>query len=69
MVLRSRNNGAATELGVEPDGAMVRRQELLAFLVVAVVIWPIIAVGVVGAYGFVVWMSQLILGPPGPPPV
>ena len=27
----------------------------------------ILAVGVVGGYGFVVWMSQLILGPPGPP--
>ncbi|MGA7480862.1 MAG: nitrate reductase, partial [Bradyrhizobium sp.] len=25
-------------------------------------------VGVVGGYGFAVWMSQLILGPPGPPP-
>jgi nitrate reductase NapE len=44
-----------------------RRAELLAFLTLAVLIWPIVAVGIVGGYGFLVWMSQLILGPPGPP--
>ena len=45
-----------------------RREELFAFFVLAVLIWPIIAVGVVGGYGFLVWMSQLVFGPPGPPP-
>jgi len=44
-----------------------RRQELFAFLALAILIWPLIAVGVVGGYGFIVWMSQLVLGPPGPP--
>lgn len=44
-----------------------RGEELFAFLVLAVLIWPVIAVGVVGGYGFLVWMSQLIFGPPGPP--
>lgn len=44
-----------------------RRSELIAFIILAVVIWPIIAVGVVGGYGFIVWMSQLVFGPPGPP--
>lgn len=44
-----------------------RGEELFAFLVLAVLIWPIIAVGIVGGYGFIVWMSQLVLGPPGPP--
>ena len=46
-----------------------RRQELFAFLFLSVFIWPFIAFGVVGAYGFAVWMYQLIAGPPGPPPV
>ncbi|KAA0571181.1 hypothetical protein [Azospirillum sp. Sh1] len=27
------------------------------------------SIAVVGGYGFIVWMSQMILGPPGPPPV
>jgi nitrate reductase NapE len=47
--------------------AATRRRELLTFLVLAFGIWPIVAVGVVGGYGFLVWMSQIILGPPGPP--
>jgi nitrate reductase NapE len=51
-----------------PDSGR-RRRELLAFIILAIVIWPFLAVAVVGGYGFVVWMSQLIFGPPGPPPV
>jgi nitrate reductase NapE len=46
----------------------LRRRELLAFLVLAFGIWPIVAVGVVGAFGFTVWMWQIVFGPPGPPP-
>ena len=37
------------------------------FALLAVLIWPFIAVAVVGGYGFLVWMYQLIAGPPGPP--
>jgi nitrate reductase NapE len=44
-----------------------RRAELIVFAIIGAVVWPVIAVGVVGGYGFLVWMSQLILGPPGPP--
>lgn len=44
-----------------------RRRELLTFLVLAFGIWPVVAVGVVGGYGFIVWMYQIINGPPGPP--
>lgn len=44
-----------------------RRKELLAFFVLAFGIWPIVAIGVVGGYGFLVWMWQIVNGPPGPP--
>jgi nitrate reductase NapE len=44
-----------------------RRREMLAFLVLAFGIWPVVAVGVVGGYGFLVWMWQIAFGPPGPP--
>jgi nitrate reductase NapE len=44
-----------------------RRAEIFAFFVLAVFIWPIIAVGVVGSYGFIIWMLQIVYGPPGPP--
>lgn len=43
-----------------------KRDEFIAFLFLAVVIWPILAVAVVGGYGFLVWMWQMIFGPPGP---
>ena len=44
-----------------------RMSELLVFFTIVVLIWPVVAVGVVGGYGFLVWMTQLIFGPPGPP--
>lgn len=44
-----------------------RREEFTAFLVLAVLIWPFISVAVVGGYGFLIWMSQIVFGPPGPP--
>ena len=50
-----------------PPMQRTRREELIAFLILAVLIWPVIAVGVVGGYGFIIWMSQLVFGPPGPP--
>ena len=51
-----------------PDRApRTRPQELLVFAVLAIMVWPVVAVGVVGGYGFAVWMYQHIAGPPGPP--
>ena len=44
-----------------------RRLELLVFIVLAIVVWPVVAVGVVGGWGFTVWMYQQVYGPPGPP--
>ena len=44
-----------------------RRAELFVFAIIVAFIWPVVAVGAVGGYGFLVWMTQLILGPPGPP--
>lgn len=49
-----------------PDMRRKRRNELFAFLVLAFGIWPVVAIGVVGGYGFLVWMFQIIFGPPGP---
>jgi len=46
-----------------------RRLEFLTFLILAFGIWPLVAVGVVGGYGFIVWMFQVVFGPPGPPAV
>ncbi len=59
---------AETDIGENPGRRKAtRRRELLTFAILAFGIWPIVAVAVVGGYGFLVWMSQLVLGPPGPP--
>jgi nitrate reductase NapE len=48
------------------DGEPVSKaQELRSFLFLSVVMAPILAVIVVGGYGFLVWMVQIMLGPPG----
>ena len=56
----------ATEPGTSSERPS-RTAEITRFLVLAFGVWPVIAVGVVGGYGFLVWMYQLIAGPPGPP--
>lgn len=47
--------------------APTSREELLVFLIIVALVWPALTVGVVGGYGFTVWMYQLVAGPPGPP--
>ena len=42
-----------------------RTEELRSFLFFTVVMAPVLAVAVVGGYGFLVWMYQLMAGPPG----
>ena len=43
-----------------------KARELKAFLLLSVVLAPVLAVVIVSGYGFLVWMVQLIAGPPGP---
>jgi len=44
-----------------------RKQELRLFLFLVILLFPILAVAIVGGYGFLVWMFQVFAGPPGPP--
>jgi nitrate reductase NapE len=48
------------------DASHTKGQELRSFLFLAVVMAPVIAGIVIAGYGFLVWMYQLIAGPPGP---
>jgi nitrate reductase NapE len=50
-----------------PAATPSRRRELLTFFILAFAIWPVMAVAVVGGFGFLVWMYQIVFGPPGPP--
>ena len=42
-----------------------KAQELRSFLLLAVVMAPVLAGIIVTGYGFLVWMYQLVAGPPG----
>jgi periplasmic nitrate reductase NapE len=66
--VRDAMSTTATNAG-SPDQASERRRELLAFLFLTVVLAPVLAVAIVGGYGFLIWISQMIYGPPGPPAV
>jgi periplasmic nitrate reductase NapE len=55
-----------TAVSANPSPRSARRRELLIFSILAFGIWPVVAVGVVGGYGFLVWMWQIVFGPPGP---
>ncbi len=41
-----------------------KRRELAVFIFLTFVLAPVLAVIVVAGYGFLVWMYQLIAGPP-----
>ena len=46
-------------------GRTTRTEELRSVLFLAFVTAPVVAVAVVSGYGFLVWMFQLVAGPPG----
>lgn len=49
----------------EKDGhVLTRRGERRVFIFIAVFLFPALSVIFVGGYGFVIWMLQLIFGPP-----
>lgn len=41
-----------------------RKAELRSFLFLTIVMMPVLAVVVVGGYGFIVWIYQIFAGPP-----
>jgi nitrate reductase NapE len=45
-------------------GNLTKRDEWRSFVFLTVVMVPVLAVIIVAGYGFAVWMTQLISGPP-----
>lgn len=43
-----------------------KKSELKIFIFLTVFLAPLLSVLIVGGYGFLVWMSQILIGPPGP---
>ena len=50
-----------------PESGSRKRDESLVFIFLVVFLFPLLAVAIVGGYGFVVWMIHHFIGPPGPP--
>jgi nitrate reductase NapE len=48
-------------------GNVSKWEEVRAFMLLALILVPVISVLFVASYGFVVWIWQMIVGPPGPP--
>ena len=48
----------------DPTAPTTRREEIRSFLFFTVVMAPVLAVMIVGGYGLLVWMYQVVAGPP-----
>lgn len=46
---------------------VAKGKETRLFLFLVICLFPLLSVAIVGGYGFIVWMYQLLAGPPGPP--
>ena len=55
------NDNAKADLDAAPS---TKQEEWRSFLFFTVVMAPVLAVLIVGGFGFLVWMYQLIAGPP-----
>ncbi len=50
---------------VTGKGGTPKSQELWVFLFITVLLFPLLSVALVGGLGFSIWISQMLLGPPG----
>ena len=46
------------------NGPSTKTQELMGFLFLTVVLAPVLSVAIVGGYGFLILLYQLLAGPP-----
>ena len=48
----------------EPTDIDQKKLERNAFLFITVVFFPLLSTALVGGYGFLIWISQMFMGPP-----
>ena len=49
---------------IDAERPPTKAEERRVFVLLAVVLAPVLSVGIVGGYGFLVWMYQIVTGPP-----
>ena len=65
LALSQRTTERNPEMEVATKSLATKSQELRAFLVISVFLAPVLAFALVTGYGFLVWMYQIVAGPPG----
>ena len=48
------------DTGGDTSPAIRKKQELTLFLLMTIVLAPLLSIAIVGGYGFVVWISQML---------
>ncbi len=43
-----------------------KRDETRLFIFLIIFLFPLLSIALVSGYGFIVWISQMFFGPPGP---
>lgn len=51
-------------MDTQEENPMLRARETRVFLFLAVVLAPMVAVAIVGAYGLMLWLYQMLIGLP-----
>ncbi len=49
----------------DDDHVLTRRGERRVFLFITVFLFPALSVALVGGYGLLIWLWQMLVGPPG----
>jgi len=44
------------------EASVSKKSELKAFLFITVILFPFLSIALVGGYGFLIWMTQLLFG-------
>lgn len=50
---------------VDPDLPQRKREEWRSFVFLAIVMVPVLTGLLIATYGFMIWASQMVMGPPG----
>ena len=50
-----------------PERSATKGKETRLFVFLVVCLFPLLSVALVGGYGFIIWFSHMLFGPPGPP--
>ncbi|WP_161866970.1 MULTISPECIES: periplasmic nitrate reductase, NapE protein [Pseudomonas] len=50
-----------------PERRATKGKETRLFVFLVVCLFPLLSVALVGGYGFIIWFTQMLFGPPGPP--